>query len=172
MSEQVKLPYSMDQISESPYVLGCRKQDKYKVIDVEIPIEWEFPAILFPEGNTIFVNAGQVAGFYMLFTEKNAFSDIYHLLMETVRYNQEMEEKLVLLNRYQAQLQKFFNELALEDFKTLKMSYGGIRRAPDNSIGTPPEKPTPPPSQIIKEGKDPQNLIAIKQDDDGTVFKP
>lgn len=164
MSETVKLAYSMDQISESPYVLGCRKQDKYKVIDVEIPTDWEFPAILFPENNTIFVNAGNAAGFYMLFTEIKAFSDIYHLLMETVRYNQEMEEKLVLLNRYQAQLQKFFSELTLEDFKSLKLSYGGIK-----SSGT---KPVPPPSQIIKEGHDPIKLTSTKPDNDGAVLKP
>jgi hypothetical protein len=159
----------MDEISESPYVLGCRKQDKYKVIDVEIPIDWEFPAALFPENNVIFVNASNVAGFYQLFTETKAFSDIYHLLMETVRYNQEMEEKLVHLNRYQVTLQKFFNELDLEDFRSLKMSYGGVRGVNTRSEI---EKPIPPPSQIIKESQDPKIAQTLKPDVDGTVFKP
>ncbi len=169
MSEPVKLAYSMDQISESPYVLGCRKQDKYKVIDVEIPPDWEFPAALFPENNVIFVNQGNAAGFYMLFTETKAFSDIYHLLMETVKYNQEMEEKLVMLNRHQATLQKLFNELDLEDFRSLKMSYGGVRGVNTRSEI---EKPIPPPSQIIKEGQDPINAQTLKTDVNGTVFKP
>jgi hypothetical protein len=167
MSEPVKLAYSMDQILESPYVLGCRKQDKYKVIDVEIPPDWEFPAVLFPENNVIFVNQGNAAGFYMLFTETKAFSDIYHLLMETVKYNQEMEEKLVMLNRHQATLQKLFNELDLEDFRSLKMMYGGVR-----GVNTLSEKPVPPPSQIIKEGKEPINTQTLKTDANGTVFKP
>lgn len=166
MSEPVKLAYSMDEISESPYVLGCRKQDKYKVIDVEIPTDWEFPAVLFPDNNVIFVNASSVAGFYQLFTETKAFSDIYHLLMETVKYNQEMEEKLVLLNRHQATLQKFFTELDLEDFRSLKMSYGRV-----SGVFTPPPKPSPP-SQIIKEDKDPINTQTLKPDANGTVFKP
>jgi hypothetical protein len=159
MSEPVKLAYSMDEISESPYVLGCRKQDKYKVIDVEIPADWEFPAVLFPEGNVIFVNQGNAAGFYMLFSETKAFSDIYHLLMETVKYNQEMEEKLVLLNRHQATLQKFFNELDLEDFRSLKMSYGGVK-----GVNTLVEKA--PIEPIITKNP------VLKENVDGTVFKP
>lgn len=160
MNDATKITYTMDQIGESPYVLGCRKQDKFKVIDVELPLEWEIPDRLFPENSPIFVNAGAVPSIFMFFSETKQFSDIYNTLIEIVRHNKEKEEKLIVLNALQVELQKHFDSMPLADFRQLII---GKRPAGAANI---PTKPQPPQSQIIKEGQEP------KPPTDGAVLKP
>jgi hypothetical protein len=149
---ETKLAYNMDQISESPYVLGCRKQEKYKVIDVALPADWEFPERLFPENSAIFVNNGAAPNIFMLFSETKQFSDIYHLLLEIVRHNKEKEEKLVILNNLQVELQQYFDNLPLADFKCVhfaKSDAAVIQPVPPVKIITEPIKP-PSDGAILK----------------------
>ena len=145
----------MDQISESPYVLGCRKQDKFKVIDIELPSDWEFPDRLFPENSPIFVNQGALPTIFMLFSETKQFSEIYFILLETVRYNKEKEEKLIVLNQLQMQLQKHFDDLPLNEFKNLRFA-----KAASTATDAAPK----PVVQIIPAPPKPQP--------DGTILKP
>lgn len=149
-----KLTYSMDQISESPYVLGCRKQDKFKVIDIELPADWDFPERLFPENSPIFVNQGTLPTIFMLFSETKQFSEIYFVLLETVRHNKEKEEKLIILNQLQMQLQKYFDELPLDQFKFVKFKLPATLDAP----------PTPTAPSITPAPPKPQS--------NGTILKP
>lgn len=146
--------YSMDQISESQYVLGIRKQDKYKVVDVILPDDWYFPDSLFPEKTNIFINQGQSAGHYSLFSEAEAFSDIYGLLLETVKFNQEAEEKLVILNKLQVKLQEYFDKLPLSKFKNLTFIVSG-------DLETDGGEPRAKITEILKADRT-----------NGTVFKP
>lgn len=157
-----KITYSLDQIAESPYVLGTRKQDKFKVIDVQLPVDWEIPAKIFPKDSKVFVDNGTMPQMFMFFTEELNFSDIYSIIEKTVRYNKEKEDKIVILNKLQVQLQKQFDELPLELFKLLY-----ITTAPESVKRTAPPVPSPPPARIITEGKEPP-----KAPTDGTIPKP
>lgn len=111
----------MDQIAESPYVVGCRKQEQFKVIDVILPSDWEIPSILFPEGCTVYVNDGTNPTTFLFFSETEQFSDIYYKLTEVATYNKEKEEKLILLSQLQVELQNKFDELPLSQFQQIRI---------------------------------------------------
>lgn len=119
MNANSMINYSMDQIAESPYVLGCRKQNQYKVIDAELPVDWEIPNRLFPADSTIFVNEGNSEALFIFFSETHQFSDIFRIINEIVVHNKEKEEKLVILNDLQVKLQTYFDQLPLHDFKRI-----------------------------------------------------
>lgn len=140
------MTYTMDDIAESKYVLGCRKEKQYKVIDVMLPDDWEIPAFLFPEDAVIFVdNDKEAKGFYF-FTETKTFSDIYYVVRETIRVNKEKEEKLVILNQLQAQLQSYFDKISLSDFKKLTFISKDLLEVEETfeTVGEPSKEVVPP----------------------------
>ena len=112
----------MDEIAESEYVLGCRKEKQYKVIDVILPKDWEVPAFLFPEDAEIFVNNNKDDEGFVFFSETKTFSDIYYIVIETIRVNKEKEEKVTILNQLQADLQSQFDKLPLKEFKKVRVN--------------------------------------------------
>jgi hypothetical protein len=130
----------VDAISESPYVTGMRKDQGFKILDVVLPRAWEVPSTLFPaeidpatELNMgINVNITEStygdAAVYLFFSPRKSFSQLYAKVMEVVTYNQELEEKLVLLNRLQQELQGMFDTLPLKDLKKIRLV------SPKNSV--------------------------------------
>jgi hypothetical protein len=116
--------FNIDTITESMYVEGMRKQEGYKILDVMLPDGWEIPKRIF-EGTDINVNIKEdgrtVDVGYMFFSPTASFSDIYIKLIDVVTYNVELEEKLVIFNRLQKQLQDALDAYNLADFKQLKL---------------------------------------------------
>lgn len=156
-----------DQILESPYVLGTRKQDNFKIIDIQFPAEWEFPDRLFPQNGGISISQGTAPDIFSFFSETKSFSDVYKVLSDVIRYNKEKEEKLLLLNKLQAELQRWFEELPLADFKQLRIA---------RAQAAPTGQPTPPvvpakvqPQPVVSEQK---KIITPTPQNDGTVLRP
>jgi hypothetical protein len=129
----IEKPIGMDVIGESPYVIGMRKDQGFRILDVILPKAWEVPPKLFPEeidpktelNVGINVNVSDSvytdAIMYLFFSPRKSFSQLYAKVMEVVTYNQELEERLVLLNKLQQELQVMFDTLPLKDLKKIKL---------------------------------------------------
>jgi hypothetical protein len=116
---------TVDEISESQYVTGMRKEQSYKILDVRLPKNWEIPQIMFPEEGGIFVNIAPAEypeeTAYFFFSPAKSFSEIYKKVIAVVTYNKELEEKLFIMNQMQRELQECFDQLPLEHFKKVKI---------------------------------------------------
>jgi hypothetical protein len=120
--EKDKVAITIDQITESPYVLGVRKHEQYKVIDVQLQMDWIIPEYLFPEDTPYYMNEPNEKGICSFYSETKQFSDIYNIINEVVRYNKELEEKTLIFNKLQMELQKMFDTMDLNGFKTVTIT--------------------------------------------------
>lgn len=160
MNKLDKSAFSVDQITESEYVLGIRKYQANKVIDVQLPNDWIIPDALFPKDTQILIGFDEGTRVFSFYSETKQFSDIFQVINEVVRYNKEIEEKSLIFNKLQSELQKYFEQLPLENFKLLTI--GTKANHPFNDTITPPppvkerEIPVVPPEDRSKlnEGTD------------------
>lgn len=152
---------TLDQITDSPYVLGVRKQDKFKVIDVQLQADWEIPEFLFPENTEIFINVD--SSLCCFFSEKKQFSDIFSIINEVIRYNQEKEEKIFILNKLQLELQHMFDEMGLNEFKTVTITFTNGQIYP---------KINNKKTDILKEANVDIQVAIKETEKDGEILKP
>lgn len=179
MSTVGKRVVDVDEIAELKYVLGVRKQDNFKVIDVKLPDDWEIPAKLFPEGTPIKIsesdNGSSILSFY---TETEHFSDIYYIILDVIKYNKEKEEKITSLNQLQMLLQKYFEEMDLEQFKTVTIT-SKVVLGPTGTGGESGDSPLPEENkrvipEVPEEDRSRLNegVDKTKKENDGTILKP
>jgi uncharacterized Zn finger protein len=93
----------------------------------------------------------------MFYSDKKSFDEIIEFVEEKViRHNLELEEKERLLRAKVEELKRVFENKDLNELNNLKFT------TEDNTLKLGSKKPTPPPSQIIREGEKPTKPEYLK----------
>ena len=140
-----------------PYFKGLKVAENYRIVEFSLKNSWvveESPGIELQQKNI--KENGNVL-YSMFYSDKKSFDEIIEFVEEKViRHNLELEEKERLLRAKVEELKRVFENKDLNELNNLKFT------TEDNALKLGSKKPTPPPSQIIREGEKPTKPEYLK----------
>ena len=143
-----------------PYLKGVKLAGKYTMVESILKSGWKIASIL-DEDELIGVKPGKESednkGYtnYVLYSEEKTIDELIDALEVVVNTNIENEQKQALLRSKVEELKRMFEDKSLDELKGLKFSS-------EMDVTLKVKKPEPP-TQIIKEGENPQiNVVTEK----------
>ena len=135
-----------------PYLKGVKLAGEYSVVECILKNTWKIDGLTAEgvqyksSGKESEEHKGYVS--YMFWSEMS-IDDLVDNVELVVNANIEMEQKQTLLRSKVEELKKMFEDKSLDELKGLKFSS-------EMEVTLKVNKPEPPPTQIIKEGENPQ----------------
>lgn len=136
-----------------PYFKGLKVADNYRIVEFNLKDTWVIEKSDYIELQQKKIKESNNVLYSMFYSEKKSFDDILdYVENEVIRYNLDLEEKERLLMMKVEELKRVFENKDLDELNNLKFT------TEDNSLklgSKKPQKSTPPPSKLIKEGENP-----------------
>lgn len=147
-----------------PYFRGLKVADNYRIVEFNLKNTWVIEKSGDIELQQKKIKESDNVLYSMFYSEKKSFDDILdYVENEVIKYNLDLEEKERLLMMKVEELKRVFENKGLDELNNLKFT------TEDNTLklgSKKPQKPTPPPSQVIKEGENPNKPEYLNGIDD------
>jgi hypothetical protein len=147
-----------------PYFKGLKVADNYRIVEFNLKDTWVIEKSDYIDLQQKKIKESNNVLYSMFYSEKKSFDDILdYVENEVIRYNLDLEEKERLLMMKVEELKRVFENKDLDELNNLKFT------TEDNTLklgSKKTQKPTPPPSRLVKEGENPNKPEYLNGIDD------